>query len=202
MLSEADRLRVEAAIAQAESGTAGEIVLVLARRAASYRSVPFAYGLLVALLVPWPLMWLSDLGTARLLLVQLVATLVAVLAASPAAIRHRLVPRLIRRRRGREAAQRAFDSLGLTRTRGRTGILLYVAQAERHAEVIGDAAIAARVDEAEWRAIIADLVDGVRRDGTAEGLLAAIARIGAVLARHVPAGSENPDELPNRIVEV
>jgi putative membrane protein len=147
-------------------------------------------------------MWLSDLGTARLLLVQLVAALVAVLAASPAGIRHRLVPRLIRRRRGREAAQRAFDSLGLARTRGRTGILLYVAQAERHAEVIGDAAIAARVDEAEWRAIIADLVDGVRRDGTAEGLLAAIARIGAVLARHVPAGSENPDELPNRIVEV
>lgn len=202
MLSNADRLRIESAIAQAEAGTAGEIVLVLAHRAASYRSVPLAYGLLAALAVPWPLMWLTDLGTARLLLLQLAACLCAVIAAYPERHRHRLVPRAVRHRRGREAAQRAFDGLGLRGTRGRTGILLYLAAAERHAEVIGDVTIAARVDEAEWRAIIADLVAGLQREGMTEGLLAAIARIGAVLAHHAPTGPDNPDELPNRVVVI
>jgi putative membrane protein len=202
MLSDADRERIESAIAGAEAGTAGEIVLVLADRAASYRSVPLAYGLLAALAAPWPLLWFTDLGTMRLLLVQLAACLLAVLAASPKRYRHCLVPWRIRHRRGREAAQRAFESLGLRGTRSRTGILLYLAAAERHAEVIGDAAIAARVDEAEWRAIIADLVAGLQHEGTAEGLLAAIARIGAVLARHVPAPPDNPDELPNRVVVI
>jgi putative membrane protein len=202
MLSEAEHLRLEEAIRQAETGTAGEIVVVLARRAASYRSVPLLYGLLAALLVPWPLMWLTDLGTARLLLVQLLAALVILLATAPAAIRPRLVPALMRRRRAREAAQRAFESLGVMRTRGRTGVLLYLSLAERHAEVIGDSAIAARIDEAEWRAIIDDLVVGIGREGRAAGLLAAIARIGTLLARHVPATSDDRDELPNRVLVV
>lgn len=202
MLTEAEHLRVEEAIRQAETGTAGEIVVVLAHRAASYRSVPLLYGLLAALLVPWPLMWLTDLGTARLLLVQLLAALVIVLATAPAAIRPRLVPPVLRRRRAREAAQRAFESLGVMRTRGRTGVLLYLSVAERHAEVIGDSAIAPLIDEAEWRAIIDDLVAGLGREGRAAGLLAAIARIGSLLARHVPAGPSDRNELPNRILVI
>ena len=202
MLSEIDRTRVEAAITQAESGTAGEIVLVLARRAASYRSVPLLYALLVALAIPWPLMWLTTLETSRLLLVQLLAALVALLVTSPEVIRHRLVPSAIRHSRAREAAQRAFAELGMSRTLGRTGVLIYLVQAERHVEVLGDVSIAPHVDDAEWRAIITDLVAGLRGGGAADALVGAINRIGLLLAQHAPADARNPDELPNRIVEI
>jgi putative membrane protein len=79
-------------------------------------------------------------------------------------------------------------------------VLVFVALAERHAEVIGDVAIADKIAEEEWRAIVADLVDGFGRGAPADGLVLAIGRIGALLARHVPPGTGDRDELPNRVV--
>ncbi|MBV9078317.1 MAG: hypothetical protein JO048_12630, partial [Methylobacteriaceae bacterium] len=154
MLGPDELARVESAIREAERHTAGEIVLVIARRAASYRSVPLLLALGAALLVPAPLLLLSRLAADQVWLVQAVVAALALLLASPEAVRPRLVPDCIRRARAREAAEREFAARGLARTRGRTGILLYLAMAERHAEVIGDVAIAGRVPEAAWRAVI------------------------------------------------
>lgn len=199
MLSAAERERVEAAIREVETGTAGEIVVVAARRAASYRSVPLGTALLAALATPGPLIALTELSATRIFVVQLVLALVAALATSPATWRVRIVPQAIRRRRGREAAQREFASRGLAGTHGRTGVLLFLAAAERHVEVIGDLGISAVVDEAEWRAVIETLVAALARGETASGLVGAVERIGAILARHVPPGSRD-DELPNRLI--
>jgi putative membrane protein len=200
MLTAEDRLRVEAAIREAERGTAGEIVLVIARQAASYRSVPLLYALAAALLTPLPLLLWGGLPPVRTFLVQLAAAALALAVASRPALRHRLLPRAVRHARAREAAEREFAARGLAETRGRTGVLVFVALAERHAEVIGDVAIADKIEDAEWRAIVDDLVDGFGRGAPAEGLVLAIGRIGALLARHVPPGTGDTDELPNRVV--
>jgi putative membrane protein len=199
VLSAAERERVEAVIREAEARTAGEIVVVVARQAASYRSVPLGTALLVALATPWPLIGMTALSATRIFVVQLVLALAAALATSPATWRVRLVPQAIRRRRGREAAQREFDSRGLAGTQGRTGVLLFLAAAERHVEVIADLGISAVVEEAEWRAVIEGLVAALQRGETASGLVGAVERIGSILARHVPPGSRG-DELPNRLI--
>lgn len=197
-----DMSRIEAAIREAERGTAGEIVLVLARRAASYRSVPLLYALAAALATPWPLLAWTSLAPTRAAMVQLaVAALVLAVTATPA-WRHRLVPHRIRRARAREAAEREFVARGMAETRGRTGVLIYVAEAERHAEVIGDVAIAGKVADSEWREVVDDLVAGFGQGRAADGLVAAIGRVGAILARHVPPGEGDTDELPNRVVQV
>lgn len=201
-LTHIDIGRIEAAIRDAERGTAGEIVLVLARRAASYRSVPLLYALVAALATPWPLMIWTHLTPTRAAMVQLaVAALVLAVTASPA-WRHRLVPHPVRHARAREAAWREFVARGMAQTRGRTGVLIYVAQAERHAEVIGDVAIAGKVTDAEWRDVVEDLVSGLGQGRAADGLVAAIGRVGAILARHVPPGAGDADELPNRVVQI
>lgn len=200
MLSADDRIRVEDAVRTAERDTAGEIVVVLARQASDYRIVPLLYGLLAAVLTPWILIAASRLAPTWIALAELAVTLVVVLALSPPRIRVALAPGAMRRTFAREAAQREFAGRGMADTRGRTGILLYVAEAERHAEVIGDVTIAREVDEAEWRSVIEDLVGGLGGGRPADGLVEAVTRIGAVLARHVPRGAGDVDELPNRIV--
>lgn len=198
MLSEAGRDCVEAAIRAAERGTAGEIVVVLARQAASYKSVPLLYGVLAALAVPPVLIGGTGLSAIRIFAIQLAVALAAVglglLGGS------RLVPAQLRRARARAAAAREFRSRGMADTRGRTGVLLYVALAERYAEVIGDRTVAGRVDPAAWRDIIEALIAAMREGRTADALVAAVERIGTVLAQHVPPGSDDTDELPNRIV--
>lgn len=199
MLSPDEQARIEAAIRTAEAGTGAEIVVVVARQAGSYKSIPLLAALVGALLAPWPLIWLSDLSAARIgvvqLLVALAITLACLLAPGLA-----LVPDAVKRRRGREAAAREFAARGLAGTQGRTGILIFVAVAERYAEIIGDAAISQRLGESVWREVLTGLVEALHAGRAAEGLLAAVAHVGALLAEHVPPRPDDVDELPNRVI--
>lgn len=200
MLSHDDRERVAGAIRDAEARTAGEIVVVVAARASAYRSVPLLYALLGALLTPWPLIWLTTVSASHIFLVQLVVALVMTVVLSWPRRRFALVPGFMKRARAREAAEREFLGRGLTRTRGRTGVLIYVAAAERYAEVVADSGIADRVSETIWRETIVALVEALREGRAADGLVAAVRGVGAVLAEHAPPRADDVDELPNKVI--
>ncbi|MCJ2106688.1 TPM domain-containing protein [Methylobacterium sp. E-041] len=194
--------RIERAVGRAEAGTAGEIVVMVAARAGQYRSVAHVAALVAGLILPWPLLVLTSWSTGAILLAQ--AALVAALLAAGLSERLRvaLTPRRVRRSRARDAARRAFWSRGLGRTRGRTGILLYLSLAEHHAEIVADQGILDRVGAEHWTATLADLTTALRRGEAEAGLLRAVERMGAELARHVPAGHGDPDELPNHVIVV
>jgi Predicted membrane protein len=49
---------------------------------------------------------------------------------------------------------------------------------------------------------MAALIDHVREDRAAEGMAQAVCKVGAVLARHFPARGDNPNELPDRLIEL
>jgi putative membrane protein len=200
MLTAPERERIAAVIRDVEANTAGEIVVVVSRAAASYRSVPLLYALVGALTTPWPLIWLTDLSATRIFLVQVIVALVLTIACSWERWRMALVPGLIKRARGREAAAREFVARGLTRTVNRTGVLLYVAVAEHYAEVIADTGIADRVDETVWRETITGLVKSLQDGRAADGLHEAVQRVGAILRTHAPASAREADELSNRVI--
>lgn len=199
-LSPAAQERIARAVGRAEAGTAGEIVVMLGARAGQYRSVVLIAALVGGLVLPWPLIALTAWSAGAILLAQgaLVALILAAGLYEP--LRLSLVPARIRRDRACEAARRAFRSRGLGRTRGRTGVLLYLSLAERHAEIVADDGILARIGPERWRTTLDDLLAALRRGETEAGLIHAVERIGADLARHVPAGPDDPDELPNRVI--
>ena len=99
----------------------------------------------------------------------------------------------------RDRAEAAFARLRVWNTEGNTGVLIYILLAEHAIEIIADRGIAAKVAPEQWRAICAELERACRDDKHADGTMAAIASIHALLAEHFPAtGRSNPDELPNR----
>lgn len=200
MISDHDRHRISQAIHEAEKTTAGEIVVVVARQSNAYVAIPALLGLFVALLVPWPLIWLTALGPSRIFLIQLLVACGLNLVFAWPRVHLALIPGAIKRARAHEAAVREFASHGLSRTQGRTGVLIYVAAAEHYAEVIADIGIADRAGPAVWQAMVAELVDAIRQDKPGDGLLRAVQRAGAVLAEHAPPGAQDRNELPNKVV--
>jgi putative membrane protein len=202
MLTPVERERLANAIRDAEARTAGEIVVVVAGRASAYRSVPLLWALLGALVVPWPLIAFTDLGPSRLFTIQLAVALALSLALSWLSRRQALVPDFVQRSRAHEAAEREFTARGLARTRGRTGVLIYVAVAEHYAEVLADTGIAEKVDPAIWRTVIADLIDAIKAGRMADGLLRAVTTAGGILAEHAPALADDEDELPNKVIVI
>ncbi|MDR6874757.1 putative membrane protein [Bosea sp. BE125] len=195
-----DRDAIAAAVAEAERLTSGEIVVVIDRAASSYRSVPMVLALVLSLLVPWPLLALTMTSAPRIFLIQLICAALLMAALLWYGRGGRFVPGFVKRGRAHDVALREFTARGLTQTRGRTGVLLYVALQERYAEVVTDIGIDGKVDPETWRDIVAALLDAARQERLREGLIDAVGALGRVLAQHAPPVADDVDELPNKVI--
>jgi len=197
-LTKQDYDAVSAAIREAEQRTCGQIVCVLTHASSAYAHIPILWSSLLALFTPWPLIYFTQWSVQRIFLAQLIVFLVAALAFSWAPIRILLVPRAIRRARAHRAAIEQFVLRGISRTRNRCGILIFVSVAEHYARIIADEGVAQKVHPSEWQAAIDVLTSQIGEGHIAAGFIAAIERCGAVLAQHAPPdGSAN--ELPDRL---
>lgn len=85
---------------------------------------------------------------------------------------------------------------------GRTGVLLFVSLNEHRADIVADSEIATKVDAAVWGDAMAALIDHVRRGEAGKGMAEAVRQMGIVLAQHFPQDDDNPNELPDRLIEL
>jgi len=224
VLTEADRARIEAAVAEAEAGTSGDILCVLAREVSTYREVPLAWGAAIALLAP-PIALAFGLdaltgavgggwtaGQAAALRPQLTLALSAyamlqillfgavTLLVSWAPIRRRLTPRFLKRHRVRKAAYHHFAAASSHARSGATGVVIFVAFEDRQVEIIADEAIHDAVGEPVWKAAAAAIGQGMRAPDPTAGIVEAIGLCGEALRAHFPGdgmrtGADRPVEL-------
>lgn len=219
-----DHARIAAAIAQAETVTAGEITCVLADEVSDYPETPLAWAAGAALVAPafalllgfrpdalnalfggWTVAHaaasdatvLSALTTY--ILIQVVVFIVVAVVVSLPPVKIALTPQSIRAERVHKAAMEQFLVKGLHDTSGRTGVLLFVALADHRAEVIADEGIYAKAPHEVWDEVIALLVGGIRRGAPADGFVDAIRRSGEILAGYVPPDPHNPNETPDAL---
>ena len=113
-----------------------------------------------------------------------------------------LVPGPIKHERVRARAIMCFKVGAERRTHGRTGILIYLSMAERRAEIVADEAIAAKVAPEVWGDAMAAMLAHIREGNIADGMIAAIDKVGVVLAEHFPLAEGDTNELPDRLIEV
>jgi putative membrane protein len=198
LLTEADRNAITAAIRQAEQRTCGQIVCVLARSSSDYSAVPIQWAAVLALIVPWPLIYFTNLSIQRIFAVQIAAFVLAAVILSWSALRIALVPSSVRRARAHRAAIEQFHLRGLANTRHRCGILIFASMAEHYARIVADQGIAEKTTRADWQAAVDALTQHMRDGRIADGFVAAIERCSAVLATHAPP-ADPPDRLPDRI---
>jgi len=195
-----DEQRISAAIVDAERHTSGEIVVVVAAQSDGYHYVPPLIAAVIALAVPWVLIYFTHLGLVQIYLIQLAVFALVTAALMPLPVRIALVPASIKRLHAHRRAVEQFLARNLHMTEGRTGVLLFVSVAEHYAEIIADRAIDAKVPEGTWKAIIDDLTDAIGAGEPTDGFVTAIQAIGAVLAEHFPPGTHDPNELPDHLI--
>jgi len=205
MISDHDRARIADAIRAAESKTSGEIFCVLAQRSSHYTLVPVAWAAALALPVPLPLIYLTAWPASVIYALQLIAFVGATIVLARPSLHYRIVPKRAKHDRAHVTAMRQFWAQRLHKTQERTGVLIFVSLAERYAEIIADAGINEKVTPEVWNSAVATLTASIRDGRIADGFVAAIAQCGAVLAEHFPlpaGGAVNPDELPDKLVEI
>jgi uncharacterized membrane protein len=97
----------------------------------------------------------------------------------------------------RERALQVFSELRVWDTEENSGVLVYVQLVDRHIEIIADRGVHAKVPQPEWDRICARMEEAFHGGRYEQGMLSGIEEITALLARHFPARSVNPDELPD-----
>ena len=187
-------------MAAAEKKTSGEIFTVVAEASDDYRFIPILWATLIALVVPLPLIFLTLLPASLIFLIQLAIFVILALVLSYPQIKWTVIPHGVLHGAARALSVQQFLAHGLHTTEQRTGVLIFVSLMERHAEIIADAGISAKVDDAVWRDAMDKLVGEIRVGRLAEGLIAAIETTGIVLARHFPRGDNDRNELANGLV--
>lgn len=202
MIEGADKMRITAAIRDAEAHTAGEIFCIIAKHSSDYRLVPVAWAATIALLAPLPFLSLTEWSAPVIYLLQIMTFLIATIALSNEKIRFHIVPRRAKHDRAHAEALRQFFAQGIDKTEHRTGVLIFASAAERYVEVVADAGINDKVATSVWDDAVKALVTAIKAGRPGDGFVAAIEQCGAVLAAHFPPGALKRDELPDKLLEI
>ena len=221
-LSDDDHAKVSASIAAAEATSDGEIVAVATELSDSYHDVALHWAVLVLIATLAIFAWKPELlhfwrevflGGWRpeptlgelltLLLVLAVAKFtVALLLLRYMPLRLALTPGATKARRVRRRAISLFKAGAERRTIGRTGVLIYLSMAEHRAEIVADEAITKVTTPETWGEAMAALLVEVKVGRPADGIAAAVGKVGAVLAEHFPRSAADTNEIPDKLIEL
>ena len=221
-LTAEDHKRVSDAVALAESETSGEIVTVVADRSDGYSDIALAWAVLAAFLAlgvfavfpgfflgklewligGWNHEWTDReiLGIASALAVVKFVAVWAILHWLP--LRFFLIPPPIKTARALGRAIDLFKVGAERRTHGRTGILIYLSMREHRAEIVADEAIASKVTPETWGEAMAAMLEHIKQGRCVDGMIAAVGKVGEVLAEHFPRAENDTNELPDRLIEL
>ncbi len=221
-VTESDHMLVTAAIADAEHHTSGEIVTIVTDLSDHYEDIGFAWAsaaafLALSLYAIFPdfylgiVDWISGGWQHEYSASEHLALLVTAVALKWVGVwlimkwmplRLALTPKNIKLARVRGRAISLFKVGTEAKTVGRTGVLLYLSMREHRAEIVADEAIGGKVAPEVWGDAMVALLSSVKAGRPGEGMAEAVRQMGLVLAEHFPKGSENPNELPDRLIEL
>lgn len=194
-MTEAGAAALQRAIETIEGQSAAEIVVSVRPRLRRYLVPHIAIGTLCALAVLAFLLFSEDyefelwvIAAAPLVAAMIGGALVEAIAPLDRA----LTPRRVGEGHVRDAAHAAFYDLGVSGTRGRTGVLVFAAVRERRVQLVGDLEVVTRLGDGiagHEAALTAALPAG------SEALAGAITRLAAPLAAALPRAADDVNEL-------
>ena len=199
-LTPAARDRTAEVIRVVELSTSVEVVVAVRRAASRQFTTSLAFGAGCAL-AGFAYMWLSpqvyDVRTMPIDAALAFVLGTAVVASLPG-LRRALTPRSRLTRAAEVAAPGVFGELGIERTRGRSGLLVYVALFERTVVLVPDRGVPDALMHGPVAAIRDELMLAVRRTDF-DAFLAALSRLGPACGAVLPRQADDENELCDHV---
>ncbi len=185
-------------IREIEKRTDAELVLVVRARSGSYAAADFLFGALLAF-AGLNFLLFSPFNFHQYWVpvdIALLFILGAYISARSNAVRRWLTRRTARNKSVRSGAAAMFYEAGIANTKAEMGMLVYLSLLERRLELIADRGILKGVPALEWNQVVFELHQAGKQPHP-ETLSAGLDKLGVLLAQHIPASAENPNELPD-----
>lgn len=197
-LSDDAKKKVVTAVQDVEAKSSAEIVVSVRGRCDDYRDVDLRAGLIAAILTIFALIYHpAEIDENLMPLETLVAfVIVSLLVSRVGSLKRLLLPAARTRARALEAARAHFVEAGISRTRDRSGILIFVSLLEKHVTVVADTGIDEKRLGAAWTAKVAEL-DRACAAMNVDAFAAALTGIGPILGAAYPRREDDVNELPD-----
>lgn len=184
------------AIRDIEKQTSAEIVVVVRGRSGTYRQSDYLFGAIVALIglvfvlfspIEFHTYWIPF---------DVVALFVAGAWISSRGdwIRRVFTTKQFRAHAARTGASAMFYEAGIANTSAENGMLVYLSLLEGRLEVIADRGILKAVPPLKWNQCVFELKQ-IGKEATPQKFIEGLRMTGKLLAEHLPATGENPNEL-------
>jgi len=98
-----------------------------------------------------------------------------------------------------EHAREIFEKIGMTKTKDRNGVLIFMGLARQEFTILGDKGIHERVPEGFWDDIAHQMTQDFKKDLFADGIVKAINLVGQKLQQYFPYERNDTNELPDEI---
>jgi len=186
------------AVRDIEKNSDAEIVIVVRGRSGTYRHADYLCGAMVALVgLVFVLFSPFEFHTYWVPIDVLILFVAGAYVSSRSDVLRRLLTgKSFRAKAARTGAAAMFYEAGIANTSAENGLLIYLSLLERRLEVIADRGILKAVPALKWNNSVFEL-KRIGRNPEPENLVKAIGDLGSLLAEHLPATGENPNELPD-----
>ena len=187
---------IGAAVREIEAKTNAETVVAVRGRSGTYRHADYLFGAVVALIGLLFVLFSPFEFHTYWIPFDVIALFAAAAFGSSRGdwIRRLLTTNAFRAKAARAGAAAMFYEAGIANTSAENGLLIYLSLLERRMEVIADRGILKAVPPLKWNHAVFEL-KGVAEDPNPDKLISAMHELGALLAEHLPATGENPNEL-------
>jgi putative membrane protein len=193
--------RVKAAVAAIESKSAAEIVVTVRPRSWRYTHTHYLFGFVVALGVLGALLFLPQSFDIDFWLLEITVAFVSGTALCMAlpSLERWLTSKRVRAAQVGRAAKEAFVDLGVTKTRDRSGLLVYVSLAERTAALVPDVGLEAATSKGALEKA-SEAIERAASRADLEDFIAALEQLTEPLAKALPRREDDVNELPDEVV--
>jgi putative membrane protein len=188
--------KIAGAIREIEKQTNAEMVVVVRGRSGNYLHADYLFGAIVALIgLVFVLFSPIEFHTYWIPLDVIVLFIAGAWVSSRGNwLRRTFTTKKFRASAARIGASAMFYEAGIANTSAENGMLIYLSLLERRLEVIADRGILKAVPPLLWNQCVFELHQ-VGKDATPQEFIEGLRMTGKLLAEHLPATGENPNEL-------
>jgi putative membrane protein len=200
--SDSQKEKINAAIGEVETRTAGEVAVMIVDQSDTYPEANLLAGGIVGGLLA---LSVTDLLFAASLWYFVPLYVVIAFGIGWGA---RFWPGLLRyftlgsrlENQVREEAVKSFYDKGLYKTRDKTGVLFFISLFEHRVWILADEGIYTKISQERLQEYAGDIARGIKDGNAAEVLIAEIHKVGEILAVHFPIKADDVNELSNKVI--
>ncbi len=207
--------RIAKAVKEAEEKTSGEISVAFIKESSDYAKYELLFAIICGFIYTAVLMLFRtgieefirrlfwDFSTSHLVIFHSVSPFIVItlfyFIANISFIDRIIIPGKVMERTARERASRYFFEAGITNTKERTGILIFLSFLERQVVLIADTGINSIAFRKRSPEIISNIISGIKTGDTIGKLAESIELCGKLVAEEAPIKPDDENELKNEV---